>query len=87
MQPRPETLVMMCRAVAADERRGLELAGYNPAHYPELLDDSPTEVLPPTVRHEWFSKLSREERESVLAELQKVHVDTEVNRQGSRSLG
>lgn len=77
VHPRPETVAAMCRAISADVRRGLELAGHNPDQYSWLLEDG-TEVLAETDRMEWFSKLPREEREQVLAELQRAHLDAEV---------
>lgn len=78
VHPRAETVAAMCRAISADVTRGLELAGHNPDQYawllePQLADES---------SREWFTSLPREDREQVLAELQRLHVDTEL--QGKR---
>ena len=75
VHPRAETVSAMCRAISADVMRGLELAGHNPDQYawltePQLADES---------SREWFTNLPREEREQVLAELQRLHVDTELH--------
>ena len=74
VHPRAETVAAMCRAISADVTRGLELAGHNPDQYqwllePQLADDQ---------SREWFTSLPREEREQVLAELQRLHMDTEL---------
>jgi hypothetical protein len=79
VQPRAETLAAMCRAIAADVRQGLELGGFNPDQYQWLLETQGTERLTETDRMEWFSQLPREEREAVLQELQRAHVDAEVS--------
>lgn len=84
VHPRAETIAAMCRAISADVRRGLELAGHDPKHYAWLLEAS-AEAMPEQVRLEWFSKLPREDRERVLAELQRLNVDLEV--QASRHAG
>lgn len=76
---RAETVAAMCRAIDADPRRGLELAGHNPDQYAWMLEE-PTEHLAGADRTEWFASLPREDREAVLAELQQVHVDVEVKR-------
>lgn len=82
VHPRAETVAAMCRAISADVAQGLQLAGHNPDQYawlmePQLADDS---------SREWFTSLPREEREQVLAELQRLHVDTELQH-GKRSAG
>lgn len=82
VHPRPETVAAMCNAVATDVRRGLELAGHNPDQYQWLLEKQPTERLADPDRMQWFSTLPREEREAVLAELQRAHVDAEVSKAG-----
>jgi hypothetical protein len=81
VHPRAETVAAMCRAIAADIRRGLELAGHNPDQYLWLLEPA-VEHLDSSDRVEWFAHLPREEREQVLAELQRAHVDAEVARAG-----
>lgn len=78
VHPRPETVAAMCKAISADVRCGLELAGHNPDQYEWLLGEA--ELLGSEDRVEWFSSLSREDREQVLTELQKAHVDAEVKR-------
>lgn len=78
VHPRPETVAAMCQAIGADVQRGLELAGHNPAQYKWLLEGA--SGLQDEASLEWFGKLPREERERVLAEMQRVHVDTEVQR-------
>lgn len=83
VHPRPETVVSMCRAISADPRRGLELAGHNVDQYRWLLEDDSTERLEDADRVDWFAQLPREEREAILGELQRAHVDAEV-RQASR---
>lgn len=79
VHPRPETVIAMCRAISADPRQGLELAGHNPEQYAWMLEGQ-TEHLAADDRAEWFATLPREDREAVLAELQKVHIETEVAR-------
>lgn len=79
VHPRAETVANMCRAISADVRRGLELAGHDPEHYGWLVQPE-AGYMPEDVRMEWFAKLPREEREQVLSELQRVHLDTEVRR-------
>jgi len=76
VHPRAETLAAMCRAISADPRRGLELAGHNPDQYGWLLEPAMEQL--DTDRTKWFASLPREDREAVLAELQRVHVDTEI---------
>jgi hypothetical protein len=39
VNPRPETVAWMCLAVGADVAQGLQLAGFDPADYPELLEN------------------------------------------------
>jgi transcriptional regulator with XRE-family HTH domain len=85
VHPKAETIAAMCRAISADTRRGLELAGHDPAHYSWLLEPA-VESMPDAVRHDWFQGLPREERERVLAELQRLHVDTEVKQQGRHAV-
>lgn len=75
VHPRAETVAAMCRAISADVRRGLELAGHNPDQYQWLLE--PAHDLAGDSR-EWFTTLPREERERVLAELSRLHIDTEL---------
>ena len=77
VHPRAETVAAMCRAISADPRKGLELAGHNPDQYGWLLEPA-VEQLSDTDRGKWFASLPREDREAVLAELQRVHVDAEV---------
>lgn len=77
VHPRPETLAAMCRAISGDTRRALELAGHNPDQYAWLLVE-PVETIAPTDRTQWFANLPREEREAVLAELQRAHLDAEL---------
>lgn len=81
VHPRAETVAAMCRAISADVSRGLELAGHNPDQYqwllePQLADES---------SRDWFTGLPREEREQVLAELQRLHVDTELQHRKGRT--
>ena len=80
VHPRPETVAAMCRAISADPRKGMQLAGHNPDQYAWLLDD-PAERISDPDRAQWFQHLPREEREAVLAELQRLHVDAEVKQQ------
>lgn len=80
VHPRAETIAAMCRAISADVRQGLELAGHNPAQYPWLLEPAAGEAMPEGVRRDWFTQLPREEREAVLQELQRLHLDTELER-------
>lgn len=77
VHPRPETVVAMCKAIAADPRKGLELAGHSVDQYQWLLEDSPTLVDDPECSAR-FAALPRSEREAILTELQRVHVDAEV---------
>lgn len=83
VHPRPETVAAMCRAISADVTRGLELAGHNPKQYAWLIDPHPGIGADDETR-EWFTSLPREEREAVLAELQRLHVDTEVQRRPNK---
>lgn len=78
VHPRAETLAAMCRAISADVARGLELAGHNPDQYAWLLEGQ----LADESSREWFTTLPREEREQVLAELQRLHLDTELGKGG-----
>lgn len=78
---RPETLAAMCQAISADIRKALELAGYDPRHFVRLIED---QALPTETSRAWFTSLPREEREQVLAELQRLHVDVEVQRTKNR---
>ena len=77
VHPRAETVAAMCRAISADVSRGLELAGHNPEQYAWLVEEP--QFADDTSR-EWFTSLPREEREQVLAELQRLHIDTELGR-------
>lgn len=86
VHPRAETVAAMCRAISADVRKGLELAEHNPDQYRWLLEQ-PTERLDATDRQLWFTRLPRAEREAILAELQKLHVDTEVQQRGQKTAG
>lgn len=79
VHPRAETVIAMCRAISADPARGLELAGHDPAHYPWMLEGE-AKAMPKDVRTGWFAELDREDREQVLAELQRLNVDLEVRR-------
>lgn len=78
VHPRAETVAAMCKAISADVRKGLELAGHNPDQYGWLLEAQP--ALQDDESREWFTNLPREEREAVLAELQRLHLDTELQR-------
>lgn len=82
VHPRAETVVAMCKAISADPRRGLELAGHNPDQYEWLL--GATAGMADEESREWFTSLPRDEREQVLSELQKLHLDTELGRQGTK---
>lgn len=87
VQPSPETLANMARAVGADVRRTLELGGHNPDQYGWLLEHQAGGEDADTYR-DWFSHLPRGEREQVLQELQRLHLDTELQRaQGDRATG
>lgn len=81
VHPRVETVAAMCRAISADVRRGMELNGYNPDQYQWLLE--PAHDMGDDSR-EWFTSLPREEREQVLAELQRLHLDTELQQPRAR---
>lgn len=78
VHPRAETVAAMAKAISADVRQALELAGHDPEQYAWLVESS-TDFGDAQSR-EWFTGLPREEREAVLAELQRLHVDTEVAR-------
>ena len=77
VHPRPETVAAMCRAISADVSKGLELAGHDPQHYAWIVQPE-TQAMPADVRRDWFASLPREDREAVLAELQRLHVDVEL---------
>lgn len=77
VQPRPQTLAAMCKAISADVAQALRLAGHNPAQFDWLTDATEDD-------YEWFTSLPREEREAVLAKLQTLHVDAELARKGKR---
>jgi len=85
VHPRPETVAAMCKAISADVQRGLELAGHNPGQYQWLLD--PSSELADSADRDWFVTLPREEREHVLAELQRLHVETAVKDASRRTAG
>lgn len=84
VHPRAETVIAMCRAISADPRKGLELAGHNPDQYQWALEPA-MDSLGTGERLEWFRSLPRQEREQVLAELQRLHVDTEVEQRQRKS--
>lgn len=73
---RAETVVKMCRAISADARKGLELGGHNPDDYLWLLESPASMLGEDDDSREWFTSLSREDREQVLSELQRLHTDT-----------
>jgi hypothetical protein len=85
VHPRAETVAAMCRAISADVRRGLELAGHNPDQWAWLLEPA-GEAMGEGDR-EWFTNLPREEREAVLSELQRLHLETELQRQTATHKG
>jgi hypothetical protein len=85
VHPRAETIASMCKAISADVRTGLELAGHNPDQYAWLM--GPSRSLTDDTSREWFTSLPREDREQVLAELQRLHVDTELDTKGHRRSG
>lgn len=78
VQPRPQTLAAMCKAISADVAHALQLAGHNPDQFDWLTDATPDD-------YEWFTSLPRDERETVLAKLQTLHVDAELARKGKRA--
>lgn len=80
VHPRPETVAAMCRAVSASVEEGLRLAGHDPKHYQWLLTPE-IRTMPEDVRLEWFANLPREDREQVLQQLQRLHVDAAVEEQ------
>lgn len=75
VHPRAETVAAMCKAISADAREGLRLSGHNPDQYGWLLETTPLQE-----DRDWFTSLPREDREAVLTELQRLHVDTELDR-------
>lgn len=78
---RPETLAAMARAVNANTAELLRLAGHDPGQYEWLLDyTSGDDTNAGVLDRERFSRLSREEREEVIAELQRLHLETELKR-------
>jgi hypothetical protein len=79
VHPRAETVAAMARAISADPRRALELAGHNPDQYAWLLEQA-TDLQAEHSR-DWFTALPRDEREQVLAELQRLHLETELAKQ------
>lgn len=83
VHPRAETLAAMCKAISADVRTALELAGHNPDQYQWLL--GPSETFDTNDSREWFTSLPRAEREQVLAELQRLHLDTELGKRRKES--
>lgn len=80
VHPRAETIAAMCRAISADVERGLQLAGHDPAHYDWLVHPD-TGGLSDELHADWFAHLSREDRERVLAELQRLNVDLELRKE------
>lgn len=77
IQASAETLVAMARAINADIPRTLELGGYDPAAYERRTSGlhGDTESY-----QQWFAQLPRDAREEVLAELQRLHLDTELKK-------
>lgn len=73
-----ETIAKIARAVNADVAEALRLGGHDPDLYRHLLEGAGSEGVED--HKEWFASLPREEREEVLAELQKLHLDTELKR-------
>lgn len=82
VHPRPETVAAMCQAIGADVARGLELAGHDPAQYRWLVQAAPATTGVESL--EWFAELPRAEREEVLAQLQWLHLDTELGQQAPK---
>ena len=76
-----EVVAKMARVVNADVAEALRLADHDPEQYRHLLVGAGSEGVED--HRDWFAKLPREEREEVLAELQKLHVDTELKRRRS----
>jgi hypothetical protein len=81
VHPRAETVAGMCEAVSADVRTGLELAGHDPEEYAWLIE---SRDLGNDANRDWFTGLPRADREAVLAELQRLHVDTELDQAQGR---
>lgn len=80
VHPRPETVAAMCLAIGADTRRGLELAGHDPSQYGWLVEPADKIAGGGPESLDWFADLSREDREAVLAQLQRLHLDTELGK-------
>ena len=80
VHPRPETVIAMCRAISVDDEKGLQLAGHDPKHYAWLLEPA-RQAMPAEVQYDWFDKLDYEEREKVLGEIQRRHINKAVREQ------
>ena len=78
VHPRPETAAAMARAVGGDVAEALRLTGHDPDKYQHLVEHV-TDQLAEGDR-EWFTALPRDEREQVLAELQRLHLETELRK-------
>lgn len=74
VSPKAETVVSMAQAVEADPAEALRLNGMDPATYSRLLVPAADQVPD----YEWFARLDREGREKVLADLQRLHLDAEL---------
>ncbi|WP_408895894.1 helix-turn-helix domain-containing protein [Nocardioides sp. R1-1] len=77
VMPKPETLFKMLRAVHAPVEEGMRLVGYDLANYPWLLEDEAA-ASTDGVDLSWFPRLPKDQREQVLTDLQRMHIEAEV---------
>lgn len=74
---RPDNVAAASRAVGADVATALDLAGYDPSLYSHLVAE--VHISGMAAMKDWFTTLPRTEREAALAELLRLHVDTELD--------
>lgn len=77
VMPKASTLAAMLRAIDAPLDEGFKLVGYRLEDYPELMN-APAPAKADATDYDWFTRLPREDREKALADLQRLHMDLEL---------
>lgn len=78
VMPKPETLYRMLLAVKAPVEEGMNLVGYDLENYPWLLEEAAPKDPRDVVDLAQFVELPRERRVQILADMQRAHIDAEV---------
>lgn len=76
VMPKPDTLYKMLRAVNAPIEEGMKLVGYDLDLYPDLIED--TTPATGELDLSWFPRLPKDQREQVLSDLQRMHIEAEI---------